>query len=75
MPTPIDTVLPFPELMGKLTQEQSPVVVTFTDNTGEAVGEFKYDRKKRQWSFQGDCDASATRFMNFLMDLFDKNQR
>lgn len=75
IPIPINTVMPFPVLMGKLTQEQPPVLVTFTDHTGQVVGEFKYDHKKKEWSFQGDCDASATQFMNFLMDLFAKNQR
>lgn len=55
-----------------LTIGPPPVNVTFTNPDGTIVGQFQYNNDTRKWSFEGDMDESAQKFMDFLLSLFDQ---
>ena len=69
-----DNVLEFqlPENTSQLTLKNPPVNVTFTNPDGSIVGMFQYNNDTRKWTFEGDMEESAQKFMDFLLSLFDQ---
>jgi hypothetical protein len=71
MTTPIDeNVLKFEKPEGPvLTLRNPPVNVTFTQHDGTVVGVFEYNEAKRKWTFEGDMEESAKKFIHFLTEV------
>lgn len=71
MTTPInDNILEFPKDGEPILQmEPQPINIVFTSHDGEKVGEFIYDRETRKWSFEGDVEESARKFLHFLHQI------
>jgi len=73
MTTPTDdNVIEFAKPAAPVLGSLPPVNVTFTNPDGTIVGMFQYSNDTRKWSFEGDMDESAEKFMGFLLSLFDQ---
>lgn len=68
-----DNVLQFEQPQAVMTMTPQPINITFTSDEGEKVGEFLYDRETRKWSFEGDVEESARKFLNFLNSISGEN--
>jgi hypothetical protein len=65
-----DNVLEFREKPEPyLTYTPVPVNVTFTDPDGTTVGKFEYNRDTGKWTFEGDMEESAKKFIHFLTEV------
>jgi len=52
-----------------LTQTPQPINLCFMDDGG-TVGEFKYDRDAKRWTFEGNMDEAAKQFAKFMYAHF-----
>lgn len=57
-------------VVGSLFQATRPINLCFTDDNGDDVGCFEYDKEKKQWTFTGNADKAAKQFAKFMFDSF-----
>jgi hypothetical protein len=53
-----------------LTLQPQPINLSFHDDDGNRIGEFLYNKDKKQWTFDGNADESAKVFAKFMFSHF-----
>lgn len=65
-----DNILEFKQIPEPyMTFPDPPINVTFSDTDGTAVGRFEYNQATGKWTFEGDMEESAKKFIHFLTEV------
>lgn len=67
-----DNIIDFP--IKTEAPDLPPVNLTFTAPDGTIVGQFLYHQSTGKWTFEGDMEESAQKFINFLTNVMNPQQ-
>lgn len=51
-------------------RDERPINLSFMDDNGVPIGEFKFDKENRRWTFSGNMDEAAKQFAKFMYAHF-----